>query len=146
MQLRTTALPLLVVTLFPLAACSLVETDRPAPPVLIQTDREVYQRGPGPALPPSVVEPIRLRLQNVSPEPVHYEAPTEWITLERRVGGGWQNLGAWYALLAVAPRFHTLGPGERADALATLDPNDEIVPGPGEYRFRLDLYADPQAR
>lgn len=112
--------------------------------VQIFTDQEQYllpsEEWQG--MPEVIDQKIRVHLRNESKHPIFMSVPSKFVTLEKKEGNMWRDLDVWYSLIAVAPRIKKIASGEELSPVIDLGLTDEIIEGPGVYRFKFTLYTE----
>ena len=92
----------------------------------------------------SIDSRVEVHLTNVGSVPVYTSAPSYFLRLDRWTGTAWQDAGVWYLLLAITPSLLTIAPGDSSRSFLELV--SPVISTPGRYRFRYDLYEDPQLK
>jgi hypothetical protein len=124
----TSAVRLLVLAL--LVACS---------PVVETGEVELELETPA-AFSISAGEPGHLALRNQGTAAVHLPMGT-YVALERLHGNSWESLGPWFIADGTGPSFK-VAPGVALEN--TIHPNYFVESGPGSYRFRYEIFRNPQ--
>ncbi|MGH7612582.1 MAG: hypothetical protein ACREMW_00890 [Gemmatimonadales bacterium] len=102
--------------------------------VKIQTDQRAYSF--------SSDSRVHVSMANVGTEPVYAPLPSFFVRLEIQRERDWQALGAWYGILAVAPRVVPFLTGDTLPADLPL--TSSVLRSPGVYRFVYEVYEDSE--
>lgn len=91
-------------------------------------------------------ETIAITLKNHTDTQYYITEPSFNLTLEKRVDGEWENLGAWYAKAAVVPEPAALGEKNTFPKEVEIGHMSEAVNlEEAYYRFEYILYPDEKA-